>query len=139
MFTDSEIGVESWLVGELGLIENLTVVLLLWAVICTALVIFRSGNSLDLTGKFFLVLYCLGCFYFAGEEASWGQHWFGWETGEYFNAVNDQQETNLHNTSIWLDRIPKAIVSLSIFIGGIVVPLYFRFSGWKINYQTFTI
>lgn len=135
LFTDAESGLESWLTGELGLIENLTVLLLVLAVICTCLVIFRFGKSLHVTPKIFLVVYCLGCIYFAGEEASWGQHWFGWQTSEYFKEINDQDETNLHNTSIWLDRIPKAIVSLSIFIGGIVVPLYIGFRGKQNNYQ----
>jgi hypothetical protein len=80
-------------------------------------------------------LYSLGCIYFAGEEASWGQHWFGWETSEFFLGINSQQETNFHNTSFWLDRAPKGIVSFFIFVGGIVVPLLFYFKSWKIDYQ----
>lgn len=30
------------------------------------------------------------------EEMSWGQHWIGWQAGEFF-AANEQNETNLHN------------------------------------------
>ncbi|MDJ0777562.1 MAG: hypothetical protein QNJ85_06850 [Gammaproteobacteria bacterium] len=127
LLTDTESGMESWVRGELGLVENLTVLFSAAALVLTLGVILRLGRSLPPLLNLFLVLYALGCLYFAGEEASWGQHWFGWETGEYFLERNDQQETNLHNTSIWLDRIPKAIVSLGIFIGGIVLPLVFRF------------
>ncbi len=40
----------------------------------------------------------LGSLYIAGEEMSWGQHFFHWNTPEYWAEVNRQQETNLHNT-----------------------------------------
>jgi hypothetical protein len=133
LFTDKTKGLESWFVGELGVVENLTVVLLVMALILTVYVISRYGRLLQLAPKLFLVFYCLGCVYFAGEEASWGQHWFGWKTGEFFMAINDQGETNFHNTSVALDRLPKAIVSLAIFVGGIVFPLYLRRKALKID------
>jgi lysylphosphatidylglycerol synthetase-like protein (DUF2156 family) len=126
IFTHKRTGLESWLDGELGLIENLTVLLLVMSTLVTVYLIYRYGKVLHLIPNLFLIVYCIGCIYFAGEEASWGQHWFGWETGEYYLKNNDQQETNLHNTSVWLDRVPKAIVSLCIFIGGLFIPLYFR-------------
>ena len=121
--------------GELGIVENLTVLLLVLALLVTIAVLIRFGKSLHLRVKIFLLLYCLGCIYFAGEEASWGQHWFGWESSEYFMQANDQQETNFHNTSIWLDRVPKSIVSLLVFLGGIVAPLWFAYRGIEINAQ----
>lgn len=133
VFTHKHQGLESWLLGELGLIENLTVLLLVTSTLITIFLIHRSGKVLRLIPRLFLVVYCIGCIYFAGEEASWGQHWFGWGTGEYFSEVNDQKETNLHNTSVFLDRMPKAIVSLSIFIGGIFAPLYWRRKGLIID------
>jgi len=126
VFTHKREGLESWFLGELGLIENLTVLFLVMSALLTIFLIRRYRKILHLTPKLFLVVYCIGCIYFAGEEASWGQHWFGWGTGEYFSAINDQGETNLHNTSIFLDRVPKALVSLSIFIGGVFAPIYFR-------------
>jgi hypothetical protein len=126
LFMHKRKGLESWFAGELGVVENLTVVLLVMAAALTVSVINRYGRFLQLAPKLFLAVFCSGCVFFAGEEASWGQHWFGWETGQYFLAINDQQETNFHNTSVVLDRLPKAIVSLAIFIGGVVVPLYLR-------------
>jgi len=33
----------------------------------------------------------------SGEEISWGQRIFGWETSEGYGQVNRQNETNLHN------------------------------------------
>jgi len=135
LFTNASTGLESWFRHELGIIENLTFALLVAALFCSVRMIVRFGNSLDPVFKIFLILYSLGCIYFAGEEASWGQHWFAWETGEFFKMVNDQQETNLHNTSVWLDRYPKGIISFLIFTGGIVIPLLFYFKSWEIDYR----
>ena len=126
IFTDKSRGLESLVDGELGLVENLTVLLLLAAMLGSLNLIRRYRKVLHLVPRLFLLVFCLGCIYFAGEEASWGQHWVGWETGEYFAAINDQKETNLHNTSKYLDRIPKGIVSLAIFLGGVAIPLYLR-------------
>lgn len=33
----------------------------------------------------------------AGEEISWGQRIFGWETSESYGQINRQNETNIHN------------------------------------------
>jgi len=126
LLTDKTTGLEAWFLGELGVVENLTIVLLVIAAILTVYVIAHYRRLLRLAPKLFLVFYCLGCVYFAGEEASWGQHWIGWKTGEFFLAINDQGETNFHNSSVALDRLPKAIVSLAIFIGGIAFPVYRR-------------
>lgn len=134
LFSDASSGLESRLRHEFGLVENLTVVFLVLALFSTLAILVRFNGSLHVTVKVFLILYCLGCIYFAGEEASWGQHWFGWETGEFFDA-NDQHETNFHNTSVWLDRVPKGILSLLIFIGGIIVPLRLYFKSQRINYR----
>jgi hypothetical protein len=65
----------------------------------------------------------LASFYIAGEEASWGQHYFRWATPEAWMAVNDQGETNLHNTSSWFDQKPRLLLELGVVVGGILVPL----------------
>ena len=70
----------------------------------------------------------LGSFYVAGEEISWGQHFFGWTSGEFWREINDQGETNLHNTSSWLDQKPRLILELAVIVGGIILPLLKR---WK--------
>ena len=135
LFTNASIGLESWFRHELGIVENLTVALLLVAIFITLGMIMRFNKLLDPLLRVFLAFFLIGLIYFAGEEASWGQHWFGWETGEVFLRINTQQETNLHNTSAWFDRKPKGILSLLIFIGGIVIPVLFYCKSWKIDYQ----
>ena len=71
-----------------------------------------------------VVLITLACVYFAGEELSWGQQLFKWETPEMIKAVNDQNETNLHNISSWLDQKPRLLMELWVLIGGILLPLW---------------
>lgn len=68
--------------------------------------------------------------YVTGEELSWGQHMFEWNTPEYWTKLNDQGETNLHNTSIWLDQKPRLLLEIGVLVGGIIIPSlrYFKVS-----------
>ena len=50
------------------------------------------------------------CLYIAGEEMSWGQHFFHWNTPEYWAEVNRQEETNLHNTYAIFEKTPRSIL-----------------------------
>lgn len=71
----------------------------------------------------------LGSIYTAGEEVSWGQHLVGWETPETLIALNDQNETNLHNLAgigALLDQLPRLLLSLFALVGGILLPLALR-------------
>lgn len=67
-------------------------------------------------------LAALCCFYVAGEEVSWGQHLLKWSTPEYWAHINDQHETNLHNTSSWLDQKPRLLLLIGVVIGGLIIP-----------------
>lgn len=72
--------------------------------------------------NFWFGLAALCCFYVAGEEISWGQHLTDWATPEFWASVNDQQETNLHNTSSWFDQKPRLILEFSILSGVFLYP-----------------
>jgi hypothetical protein len=72
----------------------------------------------------------LSCLYVAGEEMSWGQHFFHWNTPEYWAMVNRQEETNLHNTYAIFEKTPRSILELGIFIGGLIVPIAAMFYPW---------
>jgi hypothetical protein len=70
------------------------------------------------------IIATLSCLYIAGEEISWGQHFFHWNTPEYWAAqVNRQQETNLHNTYAVFEQYPRAIHELGVLVGGIIIPI----------------
>lgn len=69
-----------------------------------------------------LALAAVCCFYVTGEEISWGQQILQWDTPAYWSTLNDQNETNLHNTSAWLDQKPRLLLFLGIVTGGLIVP-----------------
>ncbi|MDG2471967.1 MAG: hypothetical protein P8M71_02505 [Pseudomonadales bacterium] len=124
---------------ESGAVENITAVILALALLLTVSIFFqyrkkteflmRDPNSAIPFRGFtlgWLVVYGLGCVYFLGEEISWGQHLFNWSTPDAWLAVNDQQETNLHNTSALLDQVPRFLLTLGIVIGGLIYPVCVR-------------
>ncbi|HAY07545.1 MAG TPA: hypothetical protein PKV67_14015 [Hyphomonas sp.] len=73
--------------------------------------------------KLWTMLLALGCFYIAGEEHSWGQHFFNWQTPESWAAINVQNETNLHNASAWANHKPRAVIQIGIFVTVIILPV----------------
>lgn len=70
-----------------------------------------------------LLVLAAGAFYIAGEEHSWGQHFFGWETPERWAEINRQEETNLHNTTSWLNHKPRVVLNLLVIFATVIVPL----------------
>ena len=110
--------------SELGPVETGTVVVLLSGILAGLMALQKVGKlpTRWLTG--WLILAIVGSIYFCGEEASWGQHWLGWETPQAMSNLNDQDETNLHNTSSWLDQKPRLLLELGILVGGLLYPSY---------------
>lgn len=116
---------DAFIFGELGVIENITVIVLLFALV-VAIKSYAYLRTFEFPiFKIWITLLTLGCFYYAGEELSWGQHWIGWATPETWQDINDQGETNLHNTSAILDQVPRTILTLAAVVGGIIVPIFF--------------
>ena len=116
---------DKYMYTELGVIENITVVALLVAIIASYLFLKASTGFKFL--KIWMIIFLLGSIYYAGEEISWGQHYFGWATPESWQGVNDQQETNLHNTVAIFDQIPRTLLSIAALIGGVLIPVYRKF------------
>lgn len=116
---------DQYVYGELGIIENYTFVMLLIAIIVGIKSILLAKTFEFPFFKVWLSLLVVGCIYYAGEEISWGQHWFGWATPEGWMDVNDQGETNLHNTSALLDQVPRMLLTIAAVVGGVLVPSYF--------------
>ncbi len=78
---------------EDSLFENSTAFLLfLTALLLLAIAMGRSGP-----GRWLYILGTLAFVFGAGEEISWGQRIFGFETPHYLRDMNTHNEINLHN------------------------------------------
>lgn len=108
---------------EFGAVEIGTILAYLPGIVAGLLAL-RLGKHLSHPWlRAWLLLFVLGSLCIAGEEASWGQHYLHWNTPEAWAEINKQQETNLHNTSTWLNQKPHIAMGLWILIGGIGMPL----------------
>jgi hypothetical protein len=86
-----------WLTSEDGFAETLQVFIYITAFAISIIVAARQARA----GKRLIALLFLGLsmalFFLIGEELSWGQRIFNWETSSGLASVNKQGETNLHN------------------------------------------
>lgn len=75
-------------------------------------------------------LFSLIAFLASMEEISWGQHLFGFESGEFFKEHNFQKETNLHN---FIDaNLFSSIIYFSVYSFYVFLPIFGRFIAEKI-------
>ena len=112
--------------GELGLIELATPLISIIGFVIGIGTVRLAWNKTARPERIWYLLVTLGCFYFAGEELSWGQHFFGWGTPEYLEQINDQEETNIHNISSWFDQKPRLLLELWVLMGGVFVVWFTR-------------
>ena len=108
--------------GEQGVLEFLHALLPLLAAAIAMRLLFTASIRRDALVAAWLAFFVIGGLYLGGEEASWGQHYFGWSTPEGWAEINRQEETNLHNTSFWLDRFPRIVMTVGIIVGGLILP-----------------
>lgn len=117
---------------ENGVYETLTAIML----VVSSFLLLQAGNALrkQATHRWWTTIAPLGLgflfFIAAGEELSWGQHYFGFATPETMEKVNVQKEFNLHNVGgYWANN------ALILFFFGFsgVLPLAARFF-WDVSY-----
>jgi uncharacterized protein YqhQ len=65
----------------------------------------RQGAAAAIITFVYALLFIFG----AGEEISWGQRVFGWETTDFFAEHNYQRETNLHNLMVGEHRLARTL------------------------------
>ena len=90
---------------EDGFYEDMTAGLFLLAAVFAfvSFLVAREGNDFGCcktSRNIFFIL--LGVFFFVafGEEISWGQRIFGWQTPAFFARANWMGETNIHNINL---------------------------------------
>ncbi len=140
LFVIIAIGIVSWwiddqwfenvYVREDGFVENLTIVPLIVAIVVSARYLLKLRSSRSWAFSLSMLVIIVFAFFVAGEEISWGQRIFQWQSSQYFMANNAQQETNLHNLVVNGEKVNRVIFSrlLSILIGVyfFVIPVLHR-------------
>lgn len=124
---------------EGGIVEHSTVLILLPGIAAGFAIFFYHRKNLPAPWLgWWVLMWTMASVYFAGEEISWGQWLFRWETPEILKKLNSQEETNLHNITPWLSQKPQSLVEILIFIGGLVLPLWWRFKDkiWVADYNS---
>jgi hypothetical protein len=112
--------------GGAGAVEQFTELFLFLGLLLAVPVFFKYRRNIpDRILQTWFVLWLLGTFYFLGEEVSWGQWWFGWDTPEAWAEINRQDETNIHNISSWFSEKPRLMLELFIYSGGFLIPLFY--------------
>ena len=115
---------------EDGPLENLTALLFFIAGLIFLWSARKAKDGQRLEGAyavFFLVAWGVLMIVFAGEEISWGQRIFGFETPEAIDRANKQNEFNIHNLAFF-DSYGGTGNYVSIFMltVGIVLPVMDR-------------
>ena len=106
---------------EDGPVEYLTFGTLLWAAGVLLGRWWRFRENQPTVWRATLLLGALAAVFGAGEEISWGQRLFGWETTEAFGA-NRQGETNVHNLEIAGLNLNRVVFTFGL---GAALGLYF--------------
>lgn len=104
---------------EQGLVEWLTPVVLLPGIVFGLLILRLRASLPGFQSRLWLLMVTLGAIYMAGEEISWGQWLFHWDTPEAYAAINKQSETNLHNSSTLFNQKPRLLLELWVLAGAI--------------------
>lgn len=115
---------------EDGVVEYGTSFLLL----CASLVLVGLARRLSGYHKILLFIYALAFFFAAGEEISWGQRIFGWDSGEFWLENNYQGETTLHNLVVGDIHLAEEVfgnaLSLVLLSYLVVLPLLYPMAAW---------
>ena len=117
-------GYATWIIPEgYGVLEFSQFAIMLLALALAMRLLFRPFVRRRPLVLAVTIIGALSCLYIAGEEVSWGQHFFHWNTPDYWAAVNRQEETNLHNTYAVFEKWPRAALEIAVLIGGILIPI----------------
>ncbi len=110
-----------WIIQEDSLAENCAVVFYGLAFIGSLAVTWRLFRGKQRLLTFLFIGLSLALLFMVGEEISWGQRIFGWQTPESLNAINQQSETTFHN----IIGVQDAFKWLQMLVGayGTLLPL----------------
>jgi hypothetical protein len=104
-----------------GYIETFSSLFFLFAIFILIATLIKS-KKIDLNKRnkhvftIYIILLICGLTFIYGEELSWGQHFFKWDSSTVFNNYNIQQETNVHNFFNPIYRFMYPIIGMGSFL-----------------------
>lgn len=110
-----------WLLDEDSLIEWFQFFSLVAAGVFLPLLAYRLYKTGHKAMALLYGVVAAGVWFLAGEEISWGQRIFGWQTPEAMEAINRQGETTVHNIGGVQELVPAAMLLASLY--GACAPL----------------
>lgn len=117
-----------WFTSEDGFAESVQVIFYSLSLILSLIIARRRLRSGERLIPFLFLGLSLAFLFMIGEETSWGQRIFGWQTADSLAAVNKQDETNLHNI-YGVGSTFKWIQLLVGFYGAIPALILWRWPG----------
>ena len=122
LFYKNKTGFNPIIWNENAFIETLQIIFLFVSIfyffkILRARIIYGIEKKL----KYIFILYFIFLLYYFFEEISWGQHFFGWGSPNFFLEYNNQKETNLHNISNLFDQVPRSLLSIWCSLSFIII------------------
>lgn len=117
-----------WYTREDGFVEDAQVLFYSLALILSLVNAQRQWRDGEKMVAFLFIGFGLCLFFLIGEEISWGQRIFGWQTAASFASSNKQEETNLHN----IYGVGSAFKWIQLVVGayGTLLPLVIL--RWKV-------
>lgn len=114
-------GFNNYIWNENGLIELLQVFFLILSIYILFKFLIQLKNIKYRSIKLLLYLYTIFLCFFFLEEISWGQHFFNWQSPEFFMNFNSQNETNIHNINSFFNEFPRLILSIYCGLSFLIV------------------
>jgi len=138
IFDRYKVGYNPLIWNENGVIESFQILFLFIAIIYfLKILIFKIREKNNLF-YFILFFYFTCLLYYFFEEISWGQHFFGWRSPNFFIEHNNQNETNFHNISNLLDQLPRSLLSVWCSLSFVIIVFFRKFNSNE-NYHIFIL
>ena len=138
IFDSNRSGYNPLIWNEKGLIETLQILFLLISIIYFIKIL--TFNKREKKNLFYIILifYFTCLLYYFFEEISWGQHYIGWKSSDFFMEFNNQKETNLHNISNLFDQLPRSLLSIWCSLPFVII-IFFRKFNFNEDYHIFVL
>ena len=117
-------------VAEDHFIEDITLIPLAVITIACFLYLAKFGRKKNMWFILVYLFFGLASFFVLGEEISWGQRIFNFQSSEFFKEHNTQGEENIHNLLLDGEKLNKIIFTDALIAGVgiflIVIPILYK-------------